>query len=127
MELVAEREALAEFELDAAPGVGRLKTDHVPLDRTAFGRAAADHAADAVFRHELEGALRAALDRLPAFDRQPLGRRHQSDLLQRIAAIRHLGRDRVVLALVRKRFAFEGLEQDLDTLLKHLAIGVLVD
>jgi hypothetical protein len=29
----------------------------VPLDGAAFGRAAADHAADAVFRHELEGAI----------------------------------------------------------------------
>ena len=46
------------------------------------GRAAADHAADAVFRHEVEGALRATLDRLPAFDLQPLRRRHQRDLLE---------------------------------------------
>jgi hypothetical protein len=29
---------------------------------------------DDVFRHEVEGALGAALDRLPAFDRQPLRR-----------------------------------------------------
>jgi hypothetical protein len=29
---------------------------------------------DDVFRHEVEGALEAALDRLPAFDRQPLRR-----------------------------------------------------
>ena len=31
-------------------------------DGAAFGRAAADHAADAVFRHEIEGAIGAALE-----------------------------------------------------------------
>ena len=36
----------------------------MPLDRTALGRAATDHAVDAVFRHEVEGALGAALGRL---------------------------------------------------------------
>jgi hypothetical protein len=124
VELVAERQPLAEFELDAAPGVGGLEANHVPLDGTAFGRAAADHAADAVSRHEFEGALGAALDRLPAFDRQPLRRRHQGDLLQGVAAIRHGRRDRVVLALVRERHAREGLEQDFDALLEHLAVGI---
>jgi hypothetical protein len=99
----------------------------VPLDGAAFGRAAADDAADAVFRHELEGAFGAALDRLPAFDRQPLRRRHQGDLLEGVAAIRPLRRDRVVLALVREGLALEGLKQDLDTLLEHLAVGVLVN
>ena len=44
MELVAEREALAEFELDAAAFIGLLEADRVPLDRAAFGRAAADYA-----------------------------------------------------------------------------------
>jgi hypothetical protein len=37
----------------------------VPLDRSALGRAAADHAADTVFRHKVEGALGAALDADP--------------------------------------------------------------
>src|SRR6516165_4070723 len=64
---------------------------------------------------------------LPAFDRQPLRRRNQGDLLQRITAIRHLGRDRVVFSVVRERLALEGLEQDLDALLEHLAVGVLDD
>jgi len=81
----------------------------------------------AVFRHKLEGALGAALDRLPAFDRQTLRRRDQGDLLQGVAAIRHFGRDRIVLALVRERLALEGLEQDLHTFLEHLAVGVLVE
>ncbi len=69
MELIAECEPLAQFELDPAPGISLLEADHVPLDRTAFGRAAADHAADAIFGHKIEGALGAALERLPAFDR----------------------------------------------------------
>ena len=90
---------------------------------TRGGRAAAD----AVFRHEVEGALEAALDWLPAFDRQPLRRRHQGDLLPGVAAIRHLRRDRVALAFVRGGLAREGLEQDLDAFLEHLAVGVRVD
>jgi hypothetical protein len=79
---------------------------HKPLGSRACAvrpdrpRAAADHAADAVFRHEVEGALGATLDRLAAFNRRPLRRRHRGDLLQRVAAIRHLRRDRVVFALV---------------------------
>src|SRR5438552_9818726 len=31
VKLVAERQPLAEFEFDAAPSVGRLETEHVPL------------------------------------------------------------------------------------------------
>jgi hypothetical protein len=62
VELVAERQPLAEFELDAAPGVSRLEAEHVPLDCPAFGRRAA---ADTVFPHEIEGALGAALDADP--------------------------------------------------------------
>jgi hypothetical protein len=50
-----------------------LKADHMPLDGTAFGRAAVDRAADAVLDHKVESAVGAALDRLPAFDRQALG------------------------------------------------------
>src|SRR4051794_13937125 len=127
MELVAERQPLAEFELDAALGISLLEADHVPFDRAALGRAAADHAADAVFGHEIESALRAALDRLPAFDRQALRTWDQRDLLQRVTAIRHLGRDRVELALVRERLALERLEDDLDALLEYLAVGLLVE
>ena len=33
--LVAERQPLAEFEFDAAPGISRLETEHVPLDCSA--------------------------------------------------------------------------------------------
>src|SRR5262249_60914133 len=117
---------LAELELDAAARIGGLEADHVPLDGAALGRAAADDAADAVLGHEVEGPLRAALDRLPAFDRQALRRRHQRDLLERIAAIRHLRRDRIVLALVRERLAPERLEQDINALLQQFPVGPLV-
>src|SRR5215469_3434434 len=79
------------------------------------------------FAMKPNGALGAALDRLPAFDRQPLWRRHRRNLLQRVAAVRHLGRDRPVLALMRKGLPLERLEQHLDPLLEHLAIGVLLD
>jgi hypothetical protein len=44
VELVAEREALAQFEVDAAALIGGLEAEHVPLDRAALGRAAADYA-----------------------------------------------------------------------------------
>ena len=65
VEVVAERQPLAPFEVDATAGVRHLETEHVPLDRSALGRAAADHAADTVFRHKVEGALGAALDADP--------------------------------------------------------------
>ena len=63
VELVAERQPLAQFELDAAALVGLLEAEHVPLDRAAFGRPAADHAADAVFRHEISSAAPLAIDK----------------------------------------------------------------
>src|SRR5215831_16870527 len=69
VKLEAQRKPLAELELDAAARIGGPEADHVPLDGAALGRAAADDAADAVLGHEVEGPLRAALDRLPAFDR----------------------------------------------------------
>src|SRR6516165_10568220 len=57
---------------------------------------------------------------------QALWCRHQRDLLERIAAIRHLRRDRIVLALVRERFALERLEQDINAFLEQFAVGLLV-
>src|SRR6266849_3389189 len=73
----------------------------------AFCRAATDQPLDAVLRHELQCPLAAALDRLPAFDRQPQRPRHDGQLLQIIAAIRHPRWDRVVLAVVRERIVVE--------------------
>ena len=91
---------------------------HDLVGDAALGRAAADHALDAVLHHEIERAGRAALDRLPAFDRQARGTRHQGQFLQRVAAIRNLGRQRVMLAFVRKAFVVECLQDDLDLFLE---------
>jgi len=52
------------------------------------------------------------------------GPRHQRDLFQLIAAVRDLGRDRVVLALVRERFLAERFQDDLHLLLEELAVGL---
>ena len=70
------------------------------MHRPALGRAAAHHAVYAVLGHELERAHRTALDRLPALDRQVERSRDEGKLFEGVAAIRHLGRQRVVLALV---------------------------
>jgi len=59
VELVAERQPLAQFELDAAALLALLEAEHVPLDRAAFGRPAAD----AVFRHEISSAAPLAIDK----------------------------------------------------------------
>ena len=111
----------------AEAGVRGLEIDHVTMHRAALGRAAANDAADAVFGHEVEPALRAALDRLPAFHRLPQRARHQGQLLQRVAAIRHLRRQRVVLAFVGEALAVERLEDDVDLLLEQLAVGRLIE
>src|SRR5262245_40021315 len=41
-------------------------------------------------------------------------------------AIRHLGRQRVVLALIREALVVEGFEDDIDLLLKERPVGLLV-
>ena len=63
VELVTERQPLAQFEPYPAQRIGGLEAEHVPLDRAAFGRPAADHAADAVFRHEISSAAPLAIDK----------------------------------------------------------------
>ena len=107
--------------------IRRLEVHHRLVHRAALGRTAADDAANAVLRHEVERALRAALDRLPAFHRQARGPRHQRQFLQRVAAIRHFGRQRVVLALVAERLLVERLEDDVDLFLEQFAVGGLVE
>ena len=44
-----------------------------------------------------------------------------------VAAVGHLGRQRVVLALVREALLVERLEDDVDLLLEQLAVGLLVE
>src|SRR5436305_1107934 len=107
----ARRQSAAAFQ-------ARTGLVHRPVARASFSRAAADHAGDAVLGHEVEGAGRAALNRLPAFDRQALRPRHQRDLLQGVAAIGDLGRDRVEAPLVAEALLVEGLEDDVDAFLE---------
>jgi len=109
------------------PSVRLLPGEHHLVHGAALGRAAAHHALDAVLGHELEPARRAALDRLPALDRQAERPRHQGQLFECIAAVGHLGRQRVVLALVRKAFLVECLEDDVDLLFEQLAVRLLVE
>src|SRR5205823_12218786 len=97
------------------------------VHRATLGRAAADETLDAHPRHEVERALAAALDRLPALDRQAQGPRHERQLLQLIAAIRHFWRQRVVRPLMREALVVEGLEDDLDLLLEQFAVGRLIE
>src|SRR5215831_8691176 len=103
-----------------------LPVEHDPMHRPALGRAATHHALDTVLGHELERAHRTALDRLPALDRQPERSRDEGELFEGAAAIRHLGRQRVVLALIREALVVEGFEDDIDLLLKERPVGLLV-
>jgi hypothetical protein len=63
---------------------------------------------------------------LPAFDRQLERSRDESELFEGVAAIRHVGRQRVVLALMREALVVEGIEDDIDLLLKERSVGLLV-
>ncbi len=126
-EVEAEAQPLAELEVHAFLGMRLLPVEHDVVHRPAFGRAAADHALDAVLGHEVERALGRALHRLPAFDRQAEGPRHDGQVLEVVAAIGHARRDRVVLALMREGGVVERLEDDVDLLLEQLAVRGLVE
>src|SRR5260370_20365621 len=103
-----------------------LPVEHDFMHRPTLGRATAYHALDAVLGHELERAHRAALDRLLALNRQLERSRDEGELFEGVAAIRHLGRQRVVLALIREALVVEGFEDDIDLLLKERPVGLLV-
>src|SRR6266699_3178816 len=102
-----------------------LPVEHDLMHRPTLGGATAYHALDTVLGHELERAHRAALDRLPALDRQLERSRDEGELFEGVAAIRHLGRQRV-LALIREALVVEGIEDDIDLLLKERPVGLLV-
>src|SRR5205823_2383839 len=72
---------------------------------------------------EVEAARAAADDRLPDLDRMNRPR-HQRELFQLIATIRHLRRQRVVLAMVREGLLAKRLEDDFDLLLEEIAVGL---
>src|SRR5215475_2012248 len=93
-----------------------LPVEHDLMHRPTLGRATAYHALDTVLGHELKRAHRAPLDRLPALDRQLERSRDEGELFEGVAAIRHLGRQRVVLALIREALVVEGFEDDIDLL-----------
>ena len=102
-----------------------VAVDHA-VHGAALGHAAADDALDVVLDHEVQRALRAALDRLPALDGQRSRAWHQRQFLEGVAAVGHLWRKGVVLALVREGLLVERLEDDVHLLLEHLAVGDLV-
>ena len=100
VEMQAELQVFAELQVTAGARRGvAIGGDRPRLHRRS---AAADRALDVVFDHEVEPARVGADDRLPALDRTMDRARHQGQLLERVAAIRHFRRQRVVLALVRK-------------------------
>jgi len=116
--------SLAEREGPAVPTRGLLIVAEPPLDELLGG--GGDDTLDAVSGHEVQAPRAAAHDRLPHLDR-PLSRpRNQRDLLQAIAAVRDIRRNRVVLALVRERLLPECFEDDLHLLLEELAVGLAV-
>src|SRR6266571_1636917 len=96
----------------------RLPVEHDLMHRPTLGRATAYHALDTVLGHELERAHRAALDSLPALDWQLERSRDEGELFEGVAAIRHVGRQRVVLALIRVAPFVERIKDDIDLSLK---------
>src|SRR3984893_3015538 len=123
----AEAEPLAHFEVLTLPGVRLLPAEDDLVHGPAFGRAAAAQTPDAVFRHEVEGACRAALNRLPALAREPQRAGDNRQLLEGIAAVGHFRRQSVMLATMRERLFVERLEDDVDLFLEELAVGRLIE
>src|SRR5437899_7606502 len=121
VERVPDAEIAAQLRLPPDPGARLAEGANDLVAGPARRRAAADDALDPVLGHEVERARAGAHHRLPALHRQRLRTRHQRDLPDLIAAVRHRGRNRVVLALVRERALVERLEDDLDLLLEQLA------
>src|SRR5207253_7207613 len=96
----AEDQVFPEREL-AAMSTRRLMVVAEPaLDQLLGG--GGDDALDAVPGHEVQAPRAAAHDGLPDLDGLVQGPGHERDLLQGIAAIGHLGGNRVVFALVRE-------------------------
>src|SRR5262249_35701329 len=81
VEMKAEAHALAECASAAELLARLLPLEPDRVHRAALGRAAADEALNARARHEVERPFAAALDRLPAFDRQAQRPRHQGQFL----------------------------------------------
>ena len=122
---VAHGQALAQLVVLAVLGMDGLPAvDHV-VAGAAGGRAAADDALDAPASHEVDGPVAGRHHRLPPLD-LVLGPGNQGDLFQVIAAVGHVGRNVVVLAVVGERALVERLPHHLNLLLEELTVGVLV-
>src|SRR5271167_715701 len=103
----ADHQALAKLPVLAGAMPSFLKGG----DGAAFegGGTAADGAFDVVLHHEVEPARRGADHRLPTLHRKVDWPRHEGKILQRIAAVRHFRRQRVVLAAMREALVVKGL------------------
>src|SRR5206468_9329630 len=100
VKMQTELEILTERQLLARPGCGLAVTrDRSRLHRR---RPTADSTLDAMLDHEVEPARVGADNRLPGLDRKMDRARHQRQLFERIAAIRDLRRQGVVLAVMEK-------------------------
>ena len=115
----APAEVLAELEPAAGPGGGvPVGVRDLVEDPLAVQR---HHALDAA-RGDVVERL-AAGDRLPDLDRAVDRPRHERDLAELVAAVRHGGRDVVVLAVVAEGLLVQRLPEDLHLLLEQLAVG----
>src|SRR5712691_9832284 len=100
MEMQAELEIFAERQLLARPRRGvAIAGDRPRLHRRS---AASDRTLDAVLHHEIEPARVGADNRLPAFDGQVDRARHESKLLELVAAVGNLWGKRIVFPLMRE-------------------------
>src|SRR5207245_2809331 len=121
-----DAEVAARLGPRSGPGARLAERVHDFLGGSPLRRASADDAVDAVLGHEVQGARAGADYRLPALDGQCLRAWHQRDLLELVAPVGHLGREGVVLAVMRKGALVERFENDLDLLLEQLPVGVLI-
>src|SRR5499427_3538333 len=111
-----------ELELASVTRMGLLIQVHPALDVLSGG--AQNHTLNAVPRHEIEAPLAATDDWLPGLHWEVEGTRHQGDLLQLIASVRHCRRERIVLALVGERRFMKCLHNDLELFFKQFPIGL---
>ena len=110
-----------------AVAVHRLGPAHDDLVVGAAGdRAAAHDALDVVLGHEVHGPLAAGHHGLPALHGLVLGTRHQGQLLQRVAPVRHFRRNLVVLAVIGEGVLVERLHYDFDLFLEYLPVHLVV-
>src|SRR5262249_8682064 len=115
-----EDHVLAELPLSTVATAGVLIVPKPALNHALGG--GRDDALDAMPGHEVEAPGASAHDRLPDLDRRVDRTWHQGDLLQAIASVGNVGRNRVVLALVREGFLPERLHDDLHLFLEQLAV-----